>query len=297
MKLYSVLVARTEYSIFKDQRKLKGKKILQIAAKETMDPELIDFVDLQKVAEKTALLCPLRTQSCSHTFSSSVSTWQKKTKLAKAMAKMVVNHLGLTLTKKDLQNVVDLMEPYGQITNMVEYLNPLLDWTTKTKLPHVVWVAGRGPIAALLPNYDVVDNLWLETLFWEGVGCMKITKAKTGENNLSLSELKQAQEIAIRMVMQDGWGPDDNPTVYHHDNVVTALSIRDNHEYRMAAKVEKMYYEKAKAILWSNENVLEMIVEELLEFEILTGKDLERIILANGGIRDKVAFYLQKSNR
>ncbi|KAI3788417.1 hypothetical protein L2E82_01183 [Cichorium intybus] len=147
MKLYGVLVARTEYSIFKDQRKLKGKKIFQIAAKETMDPELIDFVDWQK------------------NFSCSVPT---------------------CLTKEDLQNVVDLMEPYGQITNM---------WTTKTKLPHVVWVAGRGPIAALLPNYDVVDNLW--------------------------------------------WGPDDNPTVYHHDNALTALSIRDNHEYRMAAKVKK----------------------------------------------------------
>ncbi|KAI3788420.1 hypothetical protein L2E82_01186 [Cichorium intybus] len=193
MKLYGVLVARTEYSIFKDQRKLKGKKIFQIAAKETMDPELIDFVDWQK------------------NFSCSVPTCLMKTKLAKAMPKTMVNDLGLTLTKEDLQNVVDLMEPYGQITNM---------WTTKTKLPHVVWVAGRGPIAALLPNYDVVDNLW--------------------------------------------WGPDDNPTVYHHDNALTALSIRDNHEYRMAAKVKK---------------------------------DLERIILANSGIRDKEAFYLQKSNR
>ncbi|KAI3525914.1 hypothetical protein L1887_05047 [Cichorium endivia] len=78
-----------------------------------------------------------------------------------------------------------------------------------------------------------------------------------------------ASQIAIRMVIQDRLGPDDNPTVYHHDNVVTALSIRDNHEYWMAAKVEKMYYEKAKTILWSNENVLEMIVEELLEFQLL----------------------------
>ncbi|KAL9992706.1 putative peptidase M41, AAA+ ATPase domain, ATPase, AAA-type, core [Helianthus debilis subsp. tardiflorus] len=331
------------------------ERILQIAAKETMDPDLIDFVDWRKVAEKTALLRPVelklvpvalegsafRTKfldrdellgytSFIATFSNSIPSWLRKTKLAKAMSKMLVDHLGLTLTREDLQNVVDLMEPYGQITNGIEYLNVPLDWTRETKFPHAVWVAGRGLIAALLPNYDVVDNLWLEPLSWEGIGCTKITKAKTGgsaignvesrsylekklvfcfgsyvasqmllpfgeENILSSSELNQAQEIATRMVIQYGWGPDDSPVVYHHGNAVTALSMGDNYEYEMAAKVEKMYdlaYEKAKSILWSNRIVLEKIVEELLESEILTGKDLERIISANGGVRETEPFYL-----
>ena len=40
---------------------------------------------------------------------------------------MLVNHLGLTLTKEDLQSVVDLMEPYGQISNGIELLSPPLD--------------------------------------------------------------------------------------------------------------------------------------------------------------------------
>ncbi|KAL7001518.1 putative inactive ATP-dependent zinc metalloprotease FTSHI 5, chloroplastic [Sarracenia purpurea var. burkii] len=35
------------------------EKILRIAAKETMDEELIDFVDWRKVAEKTSLLRPI----------------------------------------------------------------------------------------------------------------------------------------------------------------------------------------------------------------------------------------------
>ncbi|KAJ9549345.1 hypothetical protein OSB04_021888 [Centaurea solstitialis] len=340
--------------IFHLQRptQIERERILKIAAKETMDPELIDFV-----AEKTSLLRPVelklvpvalegsafRTKildtdellsytSWFATFSNSIPTWLRKTKIAKSMGKMLVNHLGLALTREDLQNVVDLMEPYGQITNGIEYLNPPLDWTRETKLPHAVWVAGRGLIAALLPNYDVVDNLWLEPLSWEGIGCTKITKAKTegsmignvesrsylekklvfcfgsyvasqillpfGEENiLSMSELKQAQEISTRMVIQYGWGPDDSPVVYHHGNAVTALSMGNNHEYEMAAKVEKIYdlaYEKAKFILWSNRHVLEKIVEELLEYEILTGKDLERIILANGGIREKEPFYLSK---
>ncbi|KAI3812339.1 hypothetical protein L1987_17046 [Smallanthus sonchifolius] len=335
------------------------ERILKIAAKETMDPDLIDFVDWHKVAEKTALLRPVELQlvpvalegsafrtkfldkdellgytSLIATFSNSIPTWLRKTKLAKTMSKMLVNHLGLTLTREDLQNVVDLMEPYGQITNGIEYLNVPLDWSRETKFPHAVWVAGRGLIASLLPNYDVVDNLWLEPLSWEGIGCTKITKAKTegsvignvesrsylekklvfcfgsyvtsqmllpfGEENiLSSSELKQAQEIATRMVIQYGWGPDDSPVVYHHGRAVTALSMGDNHEYEMAAKVEKIYdlaYEKAKSILWSNRIVLEKIVEELLEFEILTGKDLERIISTNGGVREKEPFYLGKSH-
>ncbi|KAL4561647.1 hypothetical protein LXL04_033817 [Taraxacum kok-saghyz] len=155
--------------------------------------------------------------------------------------------------------------------------------------------SGRGLIVALLPNYDVVGNLWLEPLSSEGIGCTKIKKAKTegsmignvesisylekkklvfccgfyvtskmllpfGEENvLSLSELNQAQENGDSVWM----GRDDSPTLNHHGNAVTALSIGDNFEYEMAAKVEKMYdlaYEKAKTILLSNQNVVEKTV-------------------------------------
>jgi hypothetical protein len=56
-----------------------------------------------------------------------VPDWVRKTKIAKKMSRMMVNHLGLTLSKEDLQNVVDLMEPYGQISNGIELLNPPLD--------------------------------------------------------------------------------------------------------------------------------------------------------------------------
>lgn len=50
--------------------------------------------------------------------------WLRKTKIVKKVNKMLVNHLGLTLAKEDLQNVVDLMEPYGQISNGIELLSP-----------------------------------------------------------------------------------------------------------------------------------------------------------------------------
>ncbi|XP_061371353.1 probable inactive ATP-dependent zinc metalloprotease FTSHI 5, chloroplastic [Gastrolobium bilobum] len=343
--------------IFHLQRPTQAEreKILYLAAKETMDDQIIDYVDWKKVAEKTALLRPIELQlvpvalegsafrskvldtdelmsyfSFFATFSSMISPWLRKTKPVKNLSKMLVNHLGLTLTKEDLQNVVDLMEPYGQISNGIELLSPPLDWTRETKFPHAVWAAGRGLIALLLPNFDVVDNLWLEPLSWQGIGCTKITKARNegsingnsesrsylekklvfcfgshvasqmllpfGEENLlSTSEIQQAQEIATRMVIQYGWGPDDSPAIYYRSNAVTALSMGDDHEYVMAAKVEKMFdlaYLKAREILQKNRLVLEKIVEELLEFEILTGKDLERISEDNGGIKEKEPFYL-----
>lgn len=335
------------------------EKILQISAKETMDEELIDFVNWRKVAEKTALLRPVELKlvpvalegsafrgksidtdellsyvSWFATFSNFIPNWVRKTKTVKMMTRKLINHLGLSLTKEDLQNVVDLMEPYGQISNGMELLNPPLEWTRESKFPHAVWAAGRGLVTLLLPNFDVVDNLWLEPFSWEGIGCTKITKTKSegsmngnvesrsylekklvfcfgsyvasqmllpfGEENiLSSSELKQAQEIATRMVIQYGWGPDDNPTIYHHGNAVTALSMGNNHEYEMAAKVEKIYdlaYDKAKEMLRKNREVLEKIVDELLEFEILTGKDLERVFESNGGIRENEPFFLSNTH-
>ncbi|KDP23735.1 hypothetical protein JCGZ_23568 [Jatropha curcas] len=335
------------------------EKILLNAAKATMDENLIDFVDWKKVAEKTALLRPVELKLvpvalegsafrskfvdtdelmsyCSWfaTFSAIIPKWVRKTKIARKMSRMLVNHLGLELAKEDLQSVVDLMEPYGQISNGIDLLNPPIDWTRETKFPHAVWAAGRGLITLLLPNFDVVDNLWLEPCSWQGIGCTKISKARNegslngnvesrsylekklvfcfgsyvssqlllpfGEENfLSSSELRQAQEIATRMVIQYGWGPDDSPAIYYTSNAVTSLSMGNNHEYDIAAKVEKMYdlaYLKAKEMLQKNRRVLEKIVEELLEFEILTGKDLERIIENNGGIREKEPFFLSEAN-
>ncbi|EPS73972.1 hypothetical protein M569_00780, partial [Genlisea aurea] len=128
------------------------EQILRIAAKETMDNELIDFVDWRKVSEKTALLRPMelklvplalegsafRTKVvdndelmsyCSWfaTVNGVIPEWMRMTKIAKRFSNMLVNHLGLTLSKEDLQNVVELMEPYGQLSNGIELLSPPQD--------------------------------------------------------------------------------------------------------------------------------------------------------------------------
>ncbi|KAL8171854.1 hypothetical protein V2J09_023658 [Rumex salicifolius] len=339
------------------------EKILWLAAKETMDPDIVDSVNWSKVAEKTANLFPVdlkrvpvalegsafrskfldRDELLSYcgwfaTFSWIVPTFLRRLRPVRKISSLLVNHLGLALTKEDLQDAVDLMEPYGQISNGIEYLNPPVDWTRETKLSHAVWAAGRGLTALLLPNFDMVDNIWLEPLSWEGIGCTKITKREdegSGRGNvetisylekklvfcfgshvasqmllpfgeetfLSMSELKQAQEIATRMVLQYGWGPDDSPAIYFHGNAVpfssliTALSMGNQYEFEVASKVEKMYdlaYDKAKEMLRKNRQALEKIVEELLEFEALSGKELEKIIDKNGGVREKEPFSLSR---
>ena len=58
-----------------------------------------------------SLLLFLFIMTTAQTFSGSIPMWLRKTPIARKMSTMLVNHLGLTLTREDLQNVVDLMEP------------------------------------------------------------------------------------------------------------------------------------------------------------------------------------------
>ncbi|KMZ75813.1 hypothetical protein ZOSMA_10G00810 [Zostera marina] len=332
---------------------LEREKILRIAAEDTMDKNFIEFVNWTKVAEKTSLLRPIELRLvpmslegtafrnkfldvdelmtyCEWfaTFSNSIPDWMKRSPPGKMLSEWLVNHLGLTLTREDLESVVDLMEPYGQITNGIDLLSPSLDWTREVKFPHAVWAAGRSLIALLLPNFDVVENLWLEPTSWEGIGCTKITKAKGflygnvetrsylekrlvfcfgsyiasqmllpfGEENMLCSaELEEAQEIATRMVIQYGWGPDDSAAIYFCSNADSIVSMGNAHELELAKKVEKMYnlaFDKAEEILMKNRKVLENTVEDLIQFENLTRKDLHDIIEKNGGIFQQEPFSL-----
>ncbi|XP_042464701.1 probable inactive ATP-dependent zinc metalloprotease FTSHI 5, chloroplastic [Zingiber officinale] len=336
---------------------MEREKILCFAAKDTMDDELIDFVDWKKVAEKTALLRPTELKLvplaleasafrnkvldadelisyCSWfaSLSEFVPTWLRLTTGFRRISKSLVDHLGLTLTKEDMESVVDLMEPYGQISNGIELYSPPLDWTRETKFPHAVWAAGCSLITLLLPNFDVVENVWLEPTAWEGIGCTKITKAKNegssngnlesrsylekklvfcfgshvasqmllpfGEENLlSIPELKQAQEICTQMVIQYGWSPNDSPAIYITRKEVGGLSMGNNHQLELAEKIEQIYdlaYDKAKEMLWKNHKLLETIVEQLLIHENLTGEDLQKIFKDNGGIQEKEPFFLSK---
>ncbi|KAJ3708584.1 hypothetical protein LUZ61_012289 [Rhynchospora tenuis] len=333
------------------------ERILLFAAKDSMDEELARFVDWKKVAEKTSSLRPSELRHVpmaleSHafqnkffdpdellgycgwlaTFNDNFPHWIRRTKFWKAISKGLVSHLGLALTREDIEAVVDLMEASGSANDGIELANPNAEWSTETKYPHAVWAAGRALIALLLPNFDIVENIWLEPNSWEGIGCTKITKARieglvdgnvesrsylekklvfcfgshtaskmfvslSDENLLSSGELKQAQEIATQMVLEYGWSPDDSPVIYFTSNAVRPLSMGDDHEFDMAAKVQKLYdlgFDKAREMLQNNCTVLEKIVEELLKSNHLTGEDLMNILEEHGGIREKEPFHLVK---
>ncbi|KAL0744442.1 hypothetical protein Bca4012_085955 [Brassica carinata] len=116
--------------------------------------------------------------------------------------------------------------------------------------------------------------------------------------------------IATGMVLQYGWGPDDSPAVYYATNAVHVFLKFDtiSVHYDVSSDICLIYsiqwnrfiyglaYEKAKGMLLKNRRVLEKITEELLEFEILTQKDLERLVNENGGIREKEPFFLSGTN-
>ncbi|CAI5535364.1 unnamed protein product [Closterium sp. Naga37s-1] len=177
-------------------------------------------------------------------------------------------------------------------------------WDRAEKLPHAVWAAGRGVLAALLPSFDRVDNIWLNPNSWEGVGFTRFTRAAEGSlggadgsaeaggggvvsrayteqslvalfgshiaaalllpwghsNNLATPQLQQAyqhvaqvarripmccpvfsppcacppchrskrawHQLAERMVMEWGWGPDDSPFIFQTH---TAVSTTTHH--------------------------------------------------------------------
>ncbi|KAL7163099.1 hypothetical protein ACSBR2_039237 [Camellia fascicularis] len=55
----------------------------------------------------------------------------------------------------------------------------------------------------------------------------RMVKGKVANSSLlDITELLHL--IATWMMIQYGWGPDNSPTIYHHGNAVTALSMGNN---------------------------------------------------------------------
>eukprot|EP01018_Ginkgo_biloba_P009872 Gb_28496 [translate_table: standard] len=329
--------------------------MLRFAAKGTMHGDLVDFVDWQKVAEKTAGLTPAQLKFVPQSLECSAFTtkycddeelfgiygwlatigritphWLKYSKWMKMIDEGLIDHLCLRLTKEDIESTVELMEPYGQIRPGLELRNPPTIWTREAKFPHAVWAAGRGLVAALLPNFDSVDQIWLDPFSWEGIGYTKLTRQTAGgmkdaqaitrsylekqlvlrfgshvaarlllpfeeSNNLSTSEIEEAQEIATKMVLAFGWGPDDSPMVYMTSKSQISLDMGKDHEFELEAKIEKLFYiacDKAADLLQKNRRALDAIVEHLLEYDIVTKQEMSRILEENGAIQEQDPFML-----
>lgn len=256
--------------------------------------------------------------------------WLKDSKWMKKLYEGLVDHLGLRLTEEDMESTVELMEPYGQIKPGLELRNPPTIWTRELKFPHAVWAAGRGLVALLLPNFDSVDHIWLDPTCWEGVGFTKITRQITGvledsqiitrsylekklvlcfgsyvaaqlllpyeeSNNLSTFEIEEAQELATRMVLEYGWGPDDSPVVYLTSISGKSLDIGKDRVYELEANVKKLFNtacDKAAEILQKNQKALVALLEHLLEYDAVTKQDMSRILEENGAVQEPEPFML-----
>lgn len=71
-----------------------------------------------------------------------------------------------------------------------------------TKFPHAVWAAGRGLIALLLPNFDVVDNIWLEPLSWQVCPlCHYVFRSLKVKNYKTCSMYKFCGQIMLTIII------------------------------------------------------------------------------------------------
>ncbi|KAJ7537789.1 hypothetical protein O6H91_11G022100 [Diphasiastrum complanatum] len=336
------------------------EQILKKVAEETMDKMLVNHVNWAVVAEKTAGLAPSQLKYVPQALESNALTgkitdeeelfsvygwlatvnsitpkWIQKLSWVQNWEKGLIDWLGLKVTKGDLEMAVETMDAYGQTKTGLEVRDPPYVWTREGKFPHAVWAAGRGLVALLLPDFDVVDHIWLDPTSWEGIGFTSLTQKfdegyqETGtltrtyyekqlvlcfgsyvasqlllpygeNNNLSRFEIEEAQEIAANMVLQYGWGPDDSPMIYCAEGSEGAMSMGQSYEFEVGGKVKKLYlagYNKALKMLQQNLKVLEALVEHLLESNVLSRKDMANILLEKGAIFEKEPFSLVTYSR
>eukprot|EP00252_Welwitschia_mirabilis_P025772 TRINITY_DN8198_c0_g1_i1.p1 TRINITY_DN8198_c0_g1~~TRINITY_DN8198_c0_g1_i1.p1 ORF type:complete len:1255 (+),score=269.09 TRINITY_DN8198_c0_g1_i1:201-3965(+) len=328
------------------------ERILRASAARTMHSHFIDVVDWHMVAKKTVGMLPgelklvpeaiecaaLSSKICDAdellsiygwlaTIGNTLPQWLKHSKLMKKFDESLLNHLGLHLTKEDIMAAVDSMEIASPPLELYNFPTPV--WTKEAKLPHAAWAVGRGLIASLLPNFDVVDAIWLDKTSWESVAFTKIDKQTNAEsedshietrshlekelvlcfgsyvalrmlvpdesNNLATPQIEEAMKIATRMVLEYGWGPNDVPMVYFTPISPVTLAMGKEHEFELGSRIEKLFYaacDKATEMLHKNKQVLDALVAYLLENECMLNKDISRILEENGAQREPEPFML-----
>lgn len=261
-----------------------------------------------------------------------IPAWLKQSKWIKKLNEALIDRLGLQLTKEDVQSAVELMEPYDMINPGLELQSPPITWTREFKLPHAVWASGRGLLACLLPNFHSVDLLWLDPSCWKGVGFTKLTRQGEGDladlqtksrsnlekelvlcfgsyvaarlllppeesNNLSKMEIEKARQLATQMVLEYGWGPDDNHMVYWTTNLEYRgnLDLGKDHKIDLETKTEKLFNmacDKAAELLLKNKRALNALVENLLEHNVVNKQSILKIMEENGAVQEPDTFTL-----
>ncbi|CAI5461677.1 unnamed protein product [Closterium sp. Yama58-4] len=341
------------------------EKILRRAAAASMDPRFLDAVDWRFVAEQTGGLKPtdLRGMPRRILLAAGTDKFCDEDELAGTLSMLelyhwvvpallrrvpvlqrwesgVVERLGLELTAGDVQRVVADID-FSSLTHlgMDLTLPDTAKWDRAEKLPHAVWAAGRGVLAALLPSFDRVDNIWLNPNSWEGVGFTRFTRAADGSlggadggaeagggvvvsrayteqslvalfgshiaaalllpwghsNNLATPQLQQAYQLAERMVMEWGWGPDDSPFIFQTHTAHKSLALGRRQEAELKQRVQQLHdaaFERAHALLARNRRTLQAVVDALCTHDAVDRQELLRIMADTSAVPENEPFEL-----
>lgn len=335
--------------------KLERETILRRSAKESMDDDLIELVDWKEMARKTAGMTPQQLKEVPRGLESTFVSWKytddeelfnvfkwivrlnkitpdwlAKSKWMYSWKSRLRDSLGLKVKKEDVEAAVACIDVFNESRPGIEYRNPGYIWTREFKFPHAVWAVGRGLVGALLPDFDVLENIWLDQGSWEGIGFTRFTKRREGgyeetstltrtyyekklvhcfgssvaanlllsfgeSNDLSNREIEEAHKIATAMVLELGWGPDNSQSVYSSPTEITTLSMGDGLEVELEAKVEMIYSaaaDKATEMIEKNRRVLDAMLEHVLEFDAISKQDIARLMKENGAIFESEPFVL-----
>ncbi|XP_024529282.1 probable inactive ATP-dependent zinc metalloprotease FTSHI 5, chloroplastic [Selaginella moellendorffii] len=331
------------------------EQMLRLIARNTMFPHVVDWVNWAEVAEKTEGLTyvdlepiPVNLQQCAthwktkdeeelfsylcilDKYNKIVPEWIRKTPLLKKWDQSVIDWLGLRVTKEDFEMTVRYMDVRGRSKPGIEFHDPLYPWTRETKYPHAVWAAARGLLARLLPNFDIVEYIWLDETSWEGIAWTRLTRrVEEGylethtqtrnylekklvlcyashvaccmlmpvldRNNLAEPQLEEAKQIAADMVMEYGWALDDSPMVYRSKGegpMDMGLQEMTVIE-RKVTKLLTVACDRASQILARNKQVLEALVEQLVVHENITQEFMEKTLKEKGATFEGEPFTLQ----
>ncbi|CAI6000843.1 unnamed protein product [Closterium sp. NIES-64] len=341
------------------------EKILRRAAAASMDQRFVDAVDWRFVAEQTGGLKPtdLRGMPRRILLAAGTDKFRDEDELAGTLSMLelyhwvvpallrrvpvlqrwesgVVERLGLELTPGDVQRVLPDID-FSSLTDlgMDLTLPDTAKWDRAEKLPHAVWAAGRGVLAALLPSFDRVDNIWLNPNSWEGVGFTRFTRAAEGSlggadgsaeaggggvvsrayteqslvalfgshiaaalllpwghsNNLATPQLQQAYQLAERMVMEWGWGPDDSPFIFQTHTARKSLALGQRQEAELKQRVQQLHdaaFERAHALLAGNRRTLQAVVDALCTHDAVDRQELLRIMADTSAVPENEPFEL-----
>ncbi|CAI5483678.1 unnamed protein product [Closterium sp. Yama58-4] len=114
-------------------------------------------------------------------------------------------------------------------------------------------------------------------------------------NNLATPQLQQAYQLAERMVMEWGWGPDDSPFIFQTHTAHKSLALGRRQEAELKQRVQQLHdaaFERAHALLARNRRTLQAVVDALCTHDAVDRQELLRIMADTSAVPENEPFEL-----